>query len=126
LKIGTETYCPDMSGILFQNCDIVRAHGGMAFSIMHRDQARIHNVQFTDIRVEADVENQNFGIVMLDSGAGTVSDITLHSVAWTARNDILLQGQGINGVKFEDCTVADRPLAHIKVLDGAQAPTVSP
>jgi len=28
LKIGTETYCPDISGILFQNCDIIRAHGG--------------------------------------------------------------------------------------------------
>jgi hypothetical protein len=126
LKIGTETYCPDMSGILFQNCDIIRAHGGMAFSINHRDQARIHDVQFTDIRVEADVENENFGIVMLDSGPGTVSDITLRNVAWTARNDILLQGQGVSGVKFENCTVAGRPLAHVKVLDRAQAPTISP
>jgi hypothetical protein len=74
LKIGTETYCPDMRAILFQDCDIIRAHGGKAFSINHRDQARIHDVQFTDIRVEADVENENFGIVMLDSGPGTVSD----------------------------------------------------
>ena len=126
LKIGTETYCPDMSGILFQDCDIIRAYGGMAFSINHRDQARIHDVQFTDIRVEADVENENFGIVMLDSGPGTVSDITLRNVAWTARHDILLQGQGISGVKFENCTVAGRPLTHVKVLDGAQAPTISP
>ncbi len=45
-----------MSAILFQDCDIIRAHGGMAFSINHRDQARIHDVQFTDIRVEADEE----------------------------------------------------------------------
>ena len=126
LKIGTETYCPDMSAILFQDCDIIRAHGGMAFSINHRDQARIHDVQFTDIRVEADVANENFGIVMLDSGPGTVSDITLRNVAWTARHDILLQGQGISGVKFENCTVAGWPLAHVKVLDGAQAPTISP
>ena len=97
MKIGTETYCPDMSAILFQDCDIVRAYGGMAFSINHRDQARIHDVQFTDIRVEADVENENFGIVMLDSGSGTVSDITLRNVAWSARNDIVLKGQGISG-----------------------------
>jgi Glycosyl hydrolases family 28 len=126
LKIGTETYCPDMSGIRFQDCDIIRAHGGMAFSINHRDQARIHDVQFTDIRVEADVENENFGIVMLDSAPGTVSDITLRNVAWTARNDILLQGQGITGVRFENCTVAGRPLKDVEVLDGAQTPTVSP
>jgi polygalacturonase len=126
LKIGTETYCPDMSAILFQDCDIIRAHGGMAFSINHRDHARIHDVQFTDIRVEADVANENFGIVMLDSGPGTVSDITLRNVAWTARNDILLQGQGISGVKFEDCTVAGWPLVDVKVLDGAQAPTIIP
>jgi polygalacturonase len=126
LKIGTETYCPDMSAILFQDCDIVRAHGGMAFSIMHRDQANIDNVQYVDIRVEADVANENFGIVMLDSGSGTVSDITLRNVSWTARNDIVLQGQGISGVQFENCTVAGRPLTHVKVLDGAQAPTINP
>jgi glycosyl hydrolase family 28 len=126
LKIGTETYCPDMSAILFQDCDIVRAHGGMAFSINHRDQARIHDVQFTDIRVEADVENENFGIVMRDSGPGTVSDITLRNVAWTARRDIVLKGQGISGVRFENCTVAGEPLADVKVVDGAQAPTISP
>jgi Glycosyl hydrolases family 28 len=126
LKIGTETYCPDMSAILFQDCDIIRAHGGKAFSINHRDQARIHDVQFIDIRVEADVANENFGIVMLDSGPGTVSDITLRNVAWTARNDIVLQGQGISGVTFENCTVAGRPLAQVKVLDGAQAPTINP
>jgi hypothetical protein len=126
LKIGTETYCPDMSAILFQDCDIIRAHGGKAFSINHRDQARIHDVQFVDIRVEADVENENFGIVMLDSGPGTVSDITLRNVAWTARNDVVLKGQGNSGVTFENCTVAGRPLADVKVLDGAQAPTISP
>jgi hypothetical protein len=126
LKIGTETYCPDMSGILFQNCDIIRAYGGMAFSIIHRDQARIHDVQFTDIRVEADVENENFGIVMRDSGPGTVSGITLRNIAWSARNDIVLKGQGISGVRFENCTVAGQPLADVKVVDGAQAPTISP
>jgi polygalacturonase len=126
LKIGTETYCPDMSGILFENCDIVRAHGGMAFSINHRNQARIHDVQFTDIRIEGDVENENFGIVMLDSGPGTVSDVTLRNVAWTVRNDILLKGQGISGVRFENCTVAGSPLEDVKVVDGAQAPTISP
>ena len=98
----------------------------MAFSINHRDQARIHDVQFTDIRVEADVENENFGIVMLDSGPGTVSGITLRNVAWTAPNDILLKGQGISGVTFENCTVAGRPLAQVEVDDGAQEPTISP
>jgi hypothetical protein len=126
LKIGTETYCPDMSGILFQDCDIVRAYGGMAFSINHRDQANIHDVQFVDIRVEADVENENFGIMMLDSGPGTVSGITLRNVAWTAPNDILLKGQGISGVTFENCTVAGRPLAQVEVDDGAQEPSISP
>jgi hypothetical protein len=126
LKIGTETYCPDMSGILFQDCDIVRAHGGKAFSINHRDQAHIHDVQFTDIRVEADVENENFGIVMLDSGPGTVFDITLRNIAWTARNDIVLQGQGIRGVRFENCTVAGRPLPYVEVIDGAETPTIIP
>jgi hypothetical protein len=126
LKIGTETYCPDMRAILFQDCDIIRAHGGKAFSINHRDQARIHDVQFTDIRVEADVENENFGIVMLDAGPGTVSDITLRNVAWTARNDIVLQGQGITGVNFKNCTLAGQPLTQVTVLDGAQAPTINP
>jgi len=126
LKIGTETYCPDMSGILFQDCDIVRAYTGMAFSINHRDQARIHDVQFVDIRVEADVENENFGIVMLDSGTGTVSDVTLRNIAWTAPNDIVLKGQGISGVRFENCTVAGRPLEDVEVVDGAETPAISP
>lgn len=135
-KIGTETYCPEMSGILVQDCDIVRAYGGMAFSIMHRDQARIHDVQFVDVRVEADVENQNFGIRMLssdsdsDSGSdtesGSVSGVTLRNVAWAARNDIVLQGPGISGVRFENCTVGGKALARVEVSDGADAPALDP
>jgi hypothetical protein len=62
---------------------------------------------------------------MRDSGPGTVSDITLRNIAWTARNDIVLKGQGISGVRFENCTVAGQPLADVTVVDGAQAPTIS-
>lgn len=137
-KIGTETYCPEISGVRVRDCDIVRAHGGMAFSIMHRDAARIHDVRFTDVRVEGDVENQNFGVVMLEqdsdsssdsgagSGSGSVSDVVLRDVAWSARRDIVLQGAGVSGVRFENCTVAGRPLATVETSDGADDPTIDP
>ena len=55
-----------------------------------------------------------------------MSDVTLRDIAWTARNDIVLKGQGISGVRFENCTVGGRPLADVEVLDGADTPTISP
>ena len=49
LKIGTETHA-DINRILFTHCDISQSNRGLGIFI--RDGAHVHDVEFSDIRIE--------------------------------------------------------------------------
>lgn len=53
LEIGAETAAPQMRGLRFTDCDIVRTNYA-AMDIQHGDQADIHDVRFERIRLEVD------------------------------------------------------------------------
>ncbi|MDP2336368.1 MAG: glycosyl hydrolase family 28 protein [Bacteroidota bacterium] len=53
LVIGVETVSPEITGIVFENCDIIRALGP-AMDIMNGDRAAIHDIRFEQIRLEID------------------------------------------------------------------------
>ena len=53
LELGAETCAPDMSGIVFEDCDIIHAVH-VAMDSQNSDRAHVHDVRFENIRVELD------------------------------------------------------------------------
>lgn len=53
LEIGAETKAEEICGVTFRNCDIIHLMGP-ALDCMNVDYADVHDVTFTDIRIEAD------------------------------------------------------------------------
>ncbi len=51
LEIGAETSAPEISGVVFRNCDIIHTTH-VAMDIQHGDRAEIWDILFDDIRVE--------------------------------------------------------------------------
>ena len=51
MKIGTETYAPEISDVVFEDCDIIHT-SNIALGITPRDFARIHDIRFENIRVD--------------------------------------------------------------------------
>lgn len=51
LEIGFETNCAEYKNIIFRNCDILRG-GNTACDIQNGDCAEVHDVLFSDIRIE--------------------------------------------------------------------------
>lgn len=53
MEIGYETRCAEISGILFEDIDVMGVHGhGSVFGIHNGDEADVHHVTWRDIRVE--------------------------------------------------------------------------
>jgi len=55
-EIGAETSAPEISGIVFEDCDIIH-NTHSALDIQHGDHAAVHDIRFQDIRVEVDQNN---------------------------------------------------------------------
>jgi polygalacturonase len=53
LEIGAETVAPEISGIIFKNCDIIHTVH-IAMDIQHGDRALIQDITFENIRFEID------------------------------------------------------------------------
>lgn len=53
MEIGAETCAPEIAGIVFEDCDIVRTMH-IAMDIQHGDRATIRDIRFENIRVEID------------------------------------------------------------------------
>ncbi|MDO9154584.1 MAG: glycosyl hydrolase family 28 protein [Paludibacter sp.] len=76
LEIGAETVAPEISNIVFENCDIIRTLG-LAMDITSSDNADIHDIRFEDIRLEIDkwnptpkiqaIKNENYTIDSLQN-----------------------------------------------------------
>ena len=53
LEIGAETSAPEISDVVFRDCDIIHACD-IALDIQHGDRATVHDIRFENIRVEGD------------------------------------------------------------------------
>jgi len=53
MEIGAETCAPEIAGIVFEDCDIVRTTH-IAMDIQHGDRATVRDIRFENIRVEID------------------------------------------------------------------------
>ena len=130
VKIGTESACADISGIRVHDCDVVRCYGengwggSAALSIMPKGETvHVHDVHYSNIRIENRVEHTDFQIRVLGSGA--VSDVTLTDVTWDAARAINLVG-AVTNVTFAGGAVAGKPLtaAQVNASEGAATPTI--
>lgn len=86
LEIGFETRCGSISGIVFEDCDIIGAHGeGGVFTIHNGDRAVISDVLYRDIRVEHFYDRFiDFRVMRSryskDDARGVIRDITLRDI----------------------------------------------
>jgi len=125
VTIGFETNGPYIRNVLVKNCDILIARGGnrvdghSAFSIICDGPSWITDVRYEDIRVEADVlklfEVQvTDGTKYQDDPPGHIRSVYLKDIRWAADRPIILKGFDaqhlVEGVTFDNCSVADRPL----------------
>jgi hypothetical protein len=53
LEIGAETSTPEICDVVFRDCDVIRADY-IAMDIQHGHRAKVHDILFENIRVEAD------------------------------------------------------------------------
>jgi hypothetical protein len=53
LEIGAETCAPEISGVTFRDCDIIRPNL-IAMDIQHSDRAMVKDILFENIRIEID------------------------------------------------------------------------
>ena len=115
MEIGAETSVPEISGIVFEDSDIVRTTH-IAMDIQHGDRAAIRDVRFENIRVQIDDWNppprmqqardekypekpgDGYSPALLeivirknpysqDPGCGTVRDIVFKDIAVTSRRE---------------------------------------
>lgn len=56
MEIGAETCAPEITDVVFEDCDIVRTTH-IAMDIQHGDRAAVRNIRFENIRVEIDPWN---------------------------------------------------------------------
>ncbi|MDX2188183.1 MAG: glycosyl hydrolase family 28 protein [Opitutaceae bacterium] len=131
VTIGFELNAPSISNIEVWNCDVILARGGSmvqghsGFSIICDGPARVHDILFRDIRVEQ-VEFKLFELQCTygkhygDDPPGNIENVTIRNVSWAHEAPIVLQGfspeNRVRQVRFENCTVAGKPLAQMKHL----------
>lgn len=130
VTIGFETNAPSISEVTVRNCDVVLSRGGSrvdghsGFSIICDGPAEIHDILFEDIRVEQ-VEFKLFELCVTDGQRygegppGRIRDVVIRGVHWLpATAPIVLRGHadgnGVSGVRFENCRVAGRPLSAVR------------
>ena len=115
MEIGAETCAPEIAGINFEDCDIVRTTH-IAMDIQHGDRATVRDIRFENIRVEIDdwcppprmqqAKDEKYpekpgdtycpalleivirkNAYSKDAGCGTVRDIVFKDIAVTSRHE---------------------------------------
>ena len=126
MEVGFETRCDTMSDIVFEDIDVIGAHGeGAVFSIHNGDRAAIDEVTWRDIRIEQFYSRLIDLQVMhsrysLDDSRGTIAGVTFENVRAVADlyNTISLvtgfdADHPVTGVTLREFYLGDR-----KVMDG--------
>lgn len=128
VTVGYEMDAPSVERVRVSNCDILRARGGgatgghSAFSVMCDGRATISDVLFENIRVEERVirlceVHITDGMQWAKDRPGTISNVRFKNIQWAVEKPIPLKGYGpsnlVDGVTFEDCTIAGRPLTEL-------------
>jgi polygalacturonase len=117
-KIGTKTFGSTMTGIVFQDIDIVKA--GRALVIDANDTAAIQGTKIQDIRIEAadtnliDVEEDNAPTWRTAPNTSTVKDVYFTNVSAGVKQLINIHGKSstvnVNGVHFSNFSVQGKTL----------------
>ena len=122
IEIGYETCCESISGILFEDIDLIHVMAGAALSIHLGDRAHVSDVTYRDIRIE-DARGALAELFIRttrytkDSERGKISGITFEGIHLSDRKPgaILLEGydgdHGITDVFFKNITSDGQTLA---------------
>jgi hypothetical protein len=113
LEIGAETAAPEMTDLVFRNCDIIRAVY-LAMDVQHGDRAKIKDVRFENIRLEVDDVNW---VNQIQNGRNDKFSFDTHYVpqllvleivktCWSRDN----QRGTLEHVTVRDCSVTGKPL----------------
>ena len=111
MEIGAETCAPEIAGIAFEDCDIIRTTH-IAMDIQHGDRAAIRDIRFEKIRVEVDDRNLQPRIQpsreekYADPSAGRYCPSLLELVVYQTPYSRDQQRGTIRGVIFRDISVS--------------------
>jgi len=139
MEIGAETCAPEISDVVFEDCDVVRTTH-IAMDLQHGDRAAVHDIRFENIRVEVDkfnlpprmqsspedryalAENESYLPNLLviairgtnysqDAQRGTVRDVLFRDIAVTGPR---MPGSSFNGSDAEH-TVAGVTIENLRL-----------
>ncbi len=113
LEIGAETSTPEIADVIFRDCDVIRTDY-IAMDIQHGHRAKVHDILFENIRVEADDVNLR-PVIQKTKDEKYVTDpkddwrpylmyIVIEPNAWS--NDP--QAGTVRNVVFKDITVTSK------------------
>jgi hypothetical protein len=128
MEIGAETCAPEISGITFADCDIVRTTH-IAMDIQHGDRAAVRDIRFEGIRVEIDDQNprprmqqnreEKYPANPLDGYCPTLLEIVIRKNFYSKDDD---RG-AVRDIVFQDVTVLSRlqPSSSFRGFDAEHA-----
>ena len=113
IEIGAETCAPEIAGITFSDCDIVRTTH-IAMDIQHGDRAAVRDIRFERIRVEIDERNpppqmqqnrdEKYSADAQDGYCPTLLEIVIRKNSYSQDED---RGT-VRDIVFQDITVLSR------------------
>jgi hypothetical protein len=124
IEIGAETCAPEITGITFADCDIVRTTH-IAMDIQHGDRAAIRDIRFERIRVEIDDQNptprmqqnrdEKYAVDTQDGYCPTLLVIVIYQTPYSKDE---VRGT-VRDIVFQDITVLSRlqPLSSFRGFD---------
>jgi hypothetical protein len=124
LEIGAETSTPEIADVIFRDCDVIRTDY-IAMDIQHGHRAKVHDIRFENIRVEADdfnlrpvlqkAKDEKYVINPQDDWRPYVMYIIIEPNSWSPDP---LHGT-VRNVVFKDITVTSKLFlpTHFQGLD---------
>jgi hypothetical protein len=113
LEIGAETAAPEMTNLVFRDCDIIRT-ACIAMDVQHGDRAAIKDVRFESIRLEVDDVNwrnqiQNGRNDKFSFNTHYVPQLLVLEIVKTCWSRDAERGT-LRHVTVRDCSVTGKPL----------------
>ena len=124
LEIGAETSTPEIADVVFRDCNVIRTDY-IAMDIQHGHRAKVHDIRFENIRVEADdfnlrpvlqkAKDEKYPLDPKDDWRPYVMYIIIEPNSWSPDP---LHGT-VRNVVFKDITVTSKLFlkSHFQGLD---------